>query len=369
MMLNITHLAQYLAARGPVLLLESQSREHPWSKKSYLAACPTATIRGRNDDITMSEKGTETHQKGNPWEALRAFRERYNDWLLGYLGYDMKNHLEELQSMNPDPVEAPDMYFMIPGFLMEIDHQKGEWELIKGELPAGYPGSDEELDNAGISLDEIAYRTSREQYLLMIEQAQHQIVEGDFYEINISHQLSINFTGNPWTLYRRMKEVGPVPFGACLQLDDWSVCCQSPERFLRKEGRMVFSQPIKGTTQRGSNDREDESLKNELLSSDKERAENLMIVDLVRNDLGRIARRGTVDVPELFSIQSFGTVHQMVSTVTAEAEETDPVKILEACFPMGSMTGAPKISAMTTIEELENYRRGIYSGAIGLYYT
>jgi para-aminobenzoate synthetase component 1 len=162
-----------------------------------------------------------------------------------------------------------------------------------------------------------------------------------------------------------MREIGPVPFGSFLQLDDISICCQSPERFLRKEGRSVFSQPIKGTSKRGRTPDEDELLKRALISSEKEQAENLMIVDLVRNDLSRIAKRGTVKVPELFAIQSFGTVHQMVSTVVAEAEQEDPVTILQACFPMGSMTGAPKISAMKSIEKLEDYKRGIYSGAIG----
>ena len=232
-------------------------------------------------------------------------------------------------------------------------------------MPSESELQDHELYDSDLELHDIVYQTSREQYLRIIRQAQHQIKEGDFYEINISHQLRMAFDGEPWRLYQRMKEVGPVPFGAYVQMDDLVVCSQSPERFLRKEGRQVVSQPIKGTAERGRTDSDDDALKTKLLSSDKERAENLMIVDLVRNDLGRIARQGTVKVPELFSIQSFDTVHQMVSTVKAEAEETDPIAILEACFPMGSMTGAPKISAMKTIEKLEGYRRGVYSGAIG----
>jgi para-aminobenzoate synthetase component 1 len=147
--------------------------------------------------------------------------------------------------------------------------------------------------------------------------------------------------------------------------DEISVCCLSPERFLGRNGKRVFSQPIKGTMQRGNTQEEDAALKEALRSSAKDRAENLMIVDLVRNDLGRIAKKGTVHVHDLFEIQSFGTVHQMISTVEAETEIGNPIDIIQACYPMGSMTGAPKISAMKSIEELENYRRGIYSGAIG----
>jgi para-aminobenzoate synthetase component 1 len=150
-----------------------------------------------------------------------------------------------------------------------------------------------------------------------------------------------------------------------LEVDNVKICCQSPERFLRKEGEKVFSQPIKGTAKRSDCREQDDLLKEELLDSPKEKAENLMIVDLVRNDLSRIARHGSVKVTELFGIQSFGTVHQMVSTVEALTEERDPVSVIKACFPMGSMTGTPKISAMKAIEEYEDYKRGIYSGAIG----
>jgi len=358
-------LAAYFSEQGPVVLLESQSQEHPWSRTSYLAAQPKATISARDSEVTITETGSETHHQGNPWQALKQFRNRHNDWLFGYLGYDLKNHLEDLQSTNPDAVEAPDMFFMIPRFLMKIDHCTGSTEMLKGRMPSESELQDHELYDSDLELHDIVYQTSREQYLRIIRQAQHQIKEGDFYEINISHQLRTAFDGEPWRLYQRMKEVGPVPFGAYVQMDDLVICSQSPERFLRKEGRQVISQPIKGTAERGRTDADDDALKTKLLSSDKERAENLMIVDLVRNDLGRIARQGTVKVPELFSIQSFDTVHQMVSTVKAEAEETDPIAILEACFPMGSMTGAPKISAMKTIEKLEGYRRGVYSGAIG----
>lgn len=366
MNLSIEALIRYFSAKGAILFLESQSANHPWSRKSYLAAYPTAIIRARNNKIESIKAKKKDTSTGDPWLALNRFRQRHDDWLFGYWGYDLKNHVEDLSSSNTDAVGAPDMFFMIPGFLAEIDRETEEYTLLKGELPgreeiAPYVMKEDQVP----AIEDIRYNTSPTLYIDKIKEAQRRITEGEFYEINISHQLEADFEGDPLMLYRCMKAVGPVPFGAFIQIDDWTVCCQSPERFLRKEGNKVFSQPIKGTAKRGESMGEDESLKQELIGSQKEKAENLMIVDLVRNDLSRIARQGSVQVSKLFEIESFGTVHQMVSTVMAEAEEEDPVRIIKACFPMGSMTGTPKIRAMKTIEELEEYRRGIYSGAIG----
>ena len=364
-MADLLSLTNYFASHGDVILLESQLQDHSSSQISYLAAQPERLIKAYDDQI-FEISGTKKKQYSqNPWQALQAFRNHVGDWLFGYLGYDLKNHIEQLSSSNADPVGAPDMYFMVPGFLWRYDHQSEKGEVIRGEMPK------EAEIKQGISakeeceLESMQSQTSRESYIQKIKHLQHLIAEGDFYEINLSHQMKAPFKGSPLQLYRKMRDIGPVPFGSLLQLDELSICCQSPERFLRKEGDTVYSQPIKGTSKRGGSVDEDEHLKKELIASKKEQAENLMIVDLVRNDLSRIAKKGTVKVPELFAIQSFGTVHQMVSTVVAKTKEKDPVTILRACFPMGSMTGAPKISAMKSIEELEDYKRGIYSGAIG----
>lgn len=366
MKVSIDIIQRYFAQQGPMVLLESQSKEHPWSQISYLAAAPRASIQARGNEITIKEGKQVKQFQGNPWEAFRQFRKEQGNWVFGYLGYELKDHIENLSSGNYDPVKAPDLYFMVPGFLVKIDHQTGEWEQLRGSMPdIEKMQSAVETVTDSVDIKSLDLRTSRESYIAKIREAQQRIKEGDFYEINLSHQLKGEFTGQPAELYTKMKKAGPVPFGAYIKFGKWVVCCQSPERFLRKEGDKVFSQPIKGTSQRGRSDREDQSLKQQLISSQKEKAENLMIVDLVRNDLSRIARKGSVEVPKLFEIESFDTVHQMVSTVKAEAVEEDPVSILKACFPMGSMTGAPKISAMQTIEELEDYRRGIYSGAIG----
>ena len=366
---RIQKLVSHFSQKGPVVLLESQSEDHPASQITYLAAKPKAILRAWGDHVSVEQRGTTTQQPGrNPWEALSTFRQQHDDWLFGYLGYELKNHIEKLCSRNPDPVQAPDLFFMVPEVLVAYDLQTGQLSPLKGEgeLPEkSVLEEGHEWGKGAFELENLRPTTDKQAYIEKINRSRERIAEGDFYEITLSHQLSSGYRGDPAALYGCMKEVGPVPFGAYLALDGLHVCCQSPERFLRREGDRVFSQPIKGTSRRGSGADEDASLKRQLRASQKEKAENLMIVDLVRNDLSRIARRGTVEVPKLFEIQSFGTVHQMVSTISAESEVDDPVEVIKACFPMGSMTGAPKISAMRSIEELEDYRRGIYSGAIG----
>ncbi len=360
---NILHA---LSGYTPVIYLESQSDEHPASRYSYLAGLPEASLTAHGDKITRMEKGEVYTEDQNPWEALRAFQHEQDDWLFGYISYDLKNYSEDLFSGNQDPVRAPDLYFMKPGMVLQHDLQRGDSRVIKGDLPVEI-SLDFDVDSQ-VDFDRLEYSVDKSDYLAMIREAQRRITEGEFYEINLSHQLRMDFAGDPVVLYNRMKKTGPVPFGAYLQLDDLTVACASPERFMAKEGDTIYSQPIKGTRGRGQTSEEDERLKEELTSSEKEKAENLMIVDLVRNDFNRVAETGSVHVPRLFDLQTFGTVHQMVSTVQARVGDISPVDILKACFPMGSMTGAPKISAMKSIEELENYRRGIYSGTIG-YFT
>lgn len=353
---------RHFRLQGPVVLLESQSPNHPAADRTYLAACPEATIKTWEDNIEIKTNGELTTFAGNPWRALQSFRETWGDWLFGYLGYDLKNYTEALTSKNNDKLKAPDMFFMVPGVVLEFDRLQEHVQAIKGTLPQlGAYGEDREA----IEIKQLHSTVSRESYIACIEQAKQQIYEGTYYEINLSHQLQAEFKGDSFKLYREMRNKGPVPFGSFIEFDDVAVCSLSPERFLRKKGKTVFSQPIKGTMKRSPNQKTDDNLKKRLVESVKERAENLMIVDLVRNDLSRIARPGTVEVPRLFEIQTFDTVHQMVSTVQGETQVTDPVEIVKACYPMGSMTGAPKISAMQWIEKLEAYRRGIYSGAIG----
>src|SRR5699024_7992394 len=235
-----------------------------------------------------------------------------------------------LESHNRDDVEAPDLFFMIPAALLKADHKTGLVETVKGHMPEAQSLS--EVSKRGY-VEGLKPTITQNTYISRVEQIQQHIAEGRYYELNFTHQLQGHWSGSPYGLYQNMRDAGPVPFGAFLQLDNLAVCCISSERFLHKKGNRVISQPIKGTINRGDNLLEDNELKNKLKRSIKDRAENLMIVDLVRNDLSRIAQKGSIIVSDLFEIQSFGTVHQMVSTISGIVYQADPIRILEACFP------------------------------------
>lgn len=263
----------------------------------------------------------------NPWQAIKEFQESENDWLFGYLGYDLKNYSESLSSENLAYTSLPSYYFMVPELLIEFD-QSGGFEIIKGEIPHLDPSIN--LENDGFLLQFSNKKSLTEnEYKEKVELAHELIHEGEIYEINYSYLKTFDFEGSGWSLYQAMKEIGPVPFGAFLRINDIEVCCASPERFLKREGNRVFSQPIKGTIS-NLGDSDISHLKNE-----KNLAENLMIVDLVRNDLNRVAKPGSVNVLNLFEVQSFKTVHQLVSTVEGTVDSNiNSMEIIEACFPM-----------------------------------
>ena len=293
------------------------------------------------------------------------------------MGYDLKNLIENLESRNPELYEAADLWFMEPGILAKLPTSKKEnnhedkTDWLKGEqrwadLQQHFMCSSSESQEFSISPLE---GLSKERYIHTIEAVKEDIYEGDYYEMNFSHALKYTFEGDPFTLYRAMREYGPVPFASYFNYElpsglEVQVCSASPERYLAKRGQHLWSEPIKGTLARTQVDKL-ERVEGELLSL-KNKAEDLMIVDLVRNDLHRVGQKGSVCVEPLFEVQSFRTVHQLVSKVKAKiAQNYTSFDAIRHSFPMGSMTGAPKIAAMQAIERYESYKRGIYSGAIG----
>lgn len=309
------------------------------------------------------------------WSALNIAQKQ--SWWFGYLGYDLKNLIENLESGHTELYEAADLWFMEPGILAKVatsnqeNKLNNEVEWLKGEqrwteLQERFAGRSSESQEFSIRPLE---GLSKDLYLHTIESVKADIHEGDYYEMNFSHALKYTFEGPPVTLYRAMREYGPVPFASYFNYDLPSglgvqVCSASPERYLAKRGEHLWSEPIKGTLGRIKAD-EGERIKQELLGI-KNKAEHLMIVDLVRNDLNRVALKGSVHVDPLFEVQSFRTVHQLVSKVHAQiAPNYSSFDAIRHSFPMGSMTGAPKIAAMQAIERYESYKRGIYSGAIG----
>lgn len=348
-----------------ILVLESQQPEHRASRYSWLATRPAVEVSATGREVTITVKGSARTCTEDPWKILQSVRCEYPGWYFGYFGYDLKNHIENLKSENPELAGTPELYFFQPSCLIRLDHQTGLLQQVLGDGTLREPPH---IPDPGITYEikHLRLRTEKGEYLDRIRRAQEMIREGEFYEVNLSHVLEADFSGDPYSLFRAMRKRGPVPFAAFLQADRFSVCCSSPERFLCKQGKRIFSQPIKGTSARDNDPLTDRELRKRLLQSEKEQAENLMIVDLVRHDLSRVSQPGSVRVPELFTLQSFETVHQLISTVEGEAlEGVDPVTILKSCFPMGSMTGAPKIRSMMAIEDFEDYKRGIYSGAIG----
>ena len=301
------------------------------------------------------------------FQALRDAHLKNPSYLAGYFGYDLKNQLEALESRNPDRIGFPDACFVEP-----------EWVIDFAENEVSVQGDDADrvfrsirdfiaATITAVTPLRIQYRVSPDDYAANVRRIQQHILAGDVYELNYCIEF---FAGNacldPLTTYWAINDRSPMPFSTFLKIDNRYVMGASPERFLRKQGRQLLSQPIKGTIRRGQTPAEDAQLRTQLLNSEKERAENLMIVDLVRNDLARSAQTGSVRVDELFGICGFAQVYQMVSTVSATLREgMSWVDAVRNAFPMGSMTGAPKIRAMQLIDELEVSRRGMYSGAIG----
>lgn len=304
----------------------------------------------------------------NTFDLLQQTYDRHKEMMVGYLGYDLKNQLEALTSAHPDTTEFPDALFYIPQhiFLFEgnemIVHSDTDPDELLREIHESPIQRVEKTDPAILE-----QAISREQYIENVEKLRHHIYEGDVYEINYCLHYTLKNNGqSPVLLYERLTSSSPTPFSCFLRMGNHYLVCASPERFMKKEGQKIISQPIKGTAHRSQDPLEDRYIRTQLRHSEKEQAENMMIVDLVRNDLARSALTGTVKVEEMFGIYSFAYLHQMISTVSSVIPKNTPfTTAIRNAFPMGSMTGAPKVKAMELIEYYENARRGIYSGAAG----
>jgi para-aminobenzoate synthetase component I len=286
--------------------------------------------------------------------------------MVGILGYDLKNRFEKLQSTNPAIVETPESLFFLPQIKIEFSQTGLE---ILGEDPEAIFGQIQAYRASTVAqrIGPIEQLTDEETYIEKVEKIKSHIEEGDIYEMNFCMAFEAGAKAlDPVNLYLSLNRLSPMPFSVFFKAEHQFLLCASPERFLQKTDHHIIAQPIKGTIKRGANEEEDEIQKATLFSSEKERAENLMIVDLMRNDLSKISQTGSVQVDELFGIYTFKNLHQMISTVSSSLSEKMGLReIIEATFPMGSMTGAPKIKCMELIERFENFRRGWFSGSVG----
>ncbi len=310
------------------------------------------------------------------FEDVYQYQSKTKDWLFGYLSYDLKNDVEHLQSQNFDGLGFPDLYFFQPKkiFLLKDNSLEIKYlNMCDDEIDVDF----EEIIQSQMSNVKcqklsinIKQRISKENYIKKVEKTLAHIHRGDIYEANFCMEFyAEEAVIAPYEVHKKLNEISDAPFSVYFKKNQHYLLSASPERYLKKENEKVISQPIKGTAKRNSNSELDEQNKVALQNNAKERSENIMIVDLVRNDLSQTATKSSVEVEELCNVYSFKQVHQMISTITSNvAHTTSPIEILRTTFPMGSMTGAPKISAMKIIEELEETKRGLYSGAVG-YFT
>ena len=385
--------------RHTALLYSGLAGEHPAARHSILACDPVAVIEVRGERTTLAEgapgRATRTIE-GDPFTALRALLPEdpgadgplpFGGGAIGYLGYGMRRTLERLPACEPEPFRLPDAWFGVYDAAAVFDHAGRGATLLA--VPRGgeadSTGARGRLDDLAAALRRPAPNlpipepappagtpvraesaTRRDDYLDAVRRVLDHIARGDLYQVNLSHRIRAPLRAAPIDLFFDLMRRNPAPFSAWLDAGPFQLVCASPERFLSLRDGRARSSPIKGTRPRGALPEDDLLYAADLRKSAKDRAENVMIADLVRNDLGRVAVPGSVRVETLCGLESFATVHHLVTTVEARlAAHADRIDLLRALFPGGSMTGAPKIRAMQVIAALEREERGPYSGAIG----
>lgn len=370
------------------MLLESASPGGSDSRFHIISAQPLATLVTRGEDTVINHQGHCETFTESPFSLLKDWQHRllgevtlpepyrhlpFAGGALGLFCYDLGRRLERLPTLAINELATPDMAVAIVDWAWVIDREAEQAHLlVLGDESALAARLAWWQTQQAVSPEQFrltdrwqANRTAAE-YEASFNRVQQYLQAGDCYQINLTMRFNAPFSGDAWQAYRHLSEHNRAPFSAFLQLPDSQVLSLSPERFIALDGRRVETKPIKGTRPRGASEVEDQRLAQDLLTAPKDRAENLMIVDLLRNDIGRVCVPGTVKVPSLFAIESFPAVHHLVSTITGElSSQLDGSDLLAATFPGGSITGAPKVRAMEIIEELEPHRRHAYCGSIG----
>ncbi|MBG7611676.1 anthranilate synthase component I family protein [Polaribacter sp. BAL334] len=312
----------------------------------------------------------------NAFGKLQEYQTTTKDYIFGYVSYDVKNDIEQLSSNNFDGLDFADLFFFQPqkiifikGNIVELQYLKMVDDEMESDFAKIQQTNHQEIQQSTPDI-KIKLRTHKDEYQEKVTAILQHIHRGDIYEANFCQEFYAENTEiNPLKTYQDLNKISEPPFAVFLKINHHYLLSASPERYIRKEGNKIISQPIKGTAKRLKSKFDDEKIASDLAKDAKERSENVMIVDLVRNDLSKSAIKGSVKVEELCKVYSFKQVHQMISTVVCEIDEKiAPIQVLKDTFPMGSMTGAPKVSAMKIIEKYENTKRGLYSGAVG-YFT
>lgn len=369
-------------------ILDSSLQNSRLGRYSFMGSNPFLVLKSKNKDITLWEEGKTNQLQGDPFEVLKEQLRRFKHTQLqelpftggavGYFGYDMCHHIEKLPRKAVDDVDIPDCCFGFYDSLLAVDHAENtvyaialgiqedpEKQLAKLFLKINEPIEVQEPIQCGNS-SEITSNLSKEEHMKAVQHVRDYIRSGDIYQANLTQRFQCYTEEAPISLYSRLRRLNPAPFACFMDYGGGQLLSSSPERFVKIKDRQIETRPIKGTRPRGKTQAEDEANKAELLASEKDQSELLMIVDLERNDLGRVSKTGTVKVPELFYLEEYATVHHLVSTVMGEMQDgLEEIDVIKAAFPGGSITGAPKIRAMEVIDELEPTQRNIYTGSIG----
>jgi para-aminobenzoate synthetase component 1 len=379
--------------------LDSGMDAQKLGRYSFMGFDPFLIMRSRGDEITLIKDGAEEKRRGNPFDILGELLEKYKidnrklpvpftGGAVGYFSYDLCHFIEKLPHKAIDDLNLPECYLGFYDVIATFDHLENKTYIVS----TGFPELEEtkrqrraearlnELRNMLLlsSLPhsvkesspgkEITLKAnfSHEGYLTAVARAREYICAGDIFQVNLSQRFEAELTLPPYELYKHLRQINPAPFAGYLNFAGVSIVGASPERFLKVRGDMIETRPIKGTRPRGKTPEEDQAWAADLLTSKKDRAENIMIVDLERNDLGRVCRYGSVKVTELAILEIYPTVFHLTSTVVGQLrEKKNHIDLLKAAFPGGSITGAPKVRAMEIIDELEPTRRSVYTGSIG----
>lgn len=403
---RVQHLAQWFGAVAHepyAMLLDSASPKHPNSRFDILVCRPAYTLQSQGSlcELHDTATGQQITRHGNPFTWLPELTEQrlprwpvdapalpFTGGWLGYFSYDAGRVLELLPNQAQSDIAVPDIALGAYLHALVLDKTNGELSYLDatGNAQQSWPALANALalvcQDGYWQQDLTAYKSERSaaqyqvgpwqsnmtkaQYLDKFSQVQQYLQSGDCYQINLAQRFSADFTGDAWAAYLTLREANQAPFSAFIQLPHGAVLSISPERFIEVKDRRIETKPIKGTRPRFEDPAVDQASAEQLAASPKDRAENVMIVDLLRNDLGKVSKPGTVKVPALFAIESFPAVHHLVSTITGDlADGLTAFDALAAAFPGGSITGAPKVRAMQIIEELEPHRRSVYCGAVG----
>jgi para-aminobenzoate synthetase component 1 len=366
---------------------------------SFMGSDPFLVMKSKGDVITLIREGVEEKRQGNPFDVLGELLQTYvidgsrspvpfTGGAVGYFSYDLCHLIEKLPTQAIDDLNLPECYLGFYDAVVAFDHLEGKTYLIA----TGFPELDEDkrIKRAEEKINELRNRIvlapppviakkiavsktkklkanfSHAGYLEAVAKARDYICAGDIFQVNLSQRLEVDINIEPYELYKRLRKINPAPFANYFNFEGVNIVGASPERFLKLRGDWVETRPIKGTKPRGRTPKEDKALAESLKKSVKDRAENIMIVDLERNDIGRVCRYGTVKVKELAILETYPTVFHLTSTVVGQLREGEGViDLLKATFPGGSITGAPKVRAMEIIDELEPTCRSVYTGSLG----